>query len=116
MHALGYVGETAEQARDEFFPGYARTFTNTGRERGWPPVTRAHFDAGVGPTGALIVGGPDDVAEKILRHSEALGGLSRVSLQMDVATLPHSKLMRSIELLGARVRPAVQPNGVIAAR
>ena len=108
LHALGYVADTTEAAREEFFPGYARTFTTTGRERGWPPVTRAHFDALVRPQGALLVGAPDEVAEKILMHSDALGGLSRVSLQMDVATLPHAKLMRSIELLGTRVKPALR--------
>jgi alkanesulfonate monooxygenase SsuD/methylene tetrahydromethanopterin reductase-like flavin-dependent oxidoreductase (luciferase family) len=95
-------------AREDFFPGYARTFTTVGRERGWPPVRRADFDALVRPEGALLVGDPDEVADKILRHSEALGGLSRVTLQMDVATLPHATLMRSIELLGDRVAPTLR--------
>ncbi len=108
MHALGYVAATSELAHEEFFPGYARTFTKTGRERGWPPVTRAHFDALLRPEGALLVGGPDEVTNKILRHSEALGGLSRVTLQMDVATLPHARLLESIELLGSRVAPALR--------
>jgi probable LLM family oxidoreductase len=89
LHSLGYVADSTQAARDEFFPGYARTFSAVGRERGWPPVTRAQFDAQVGPSGALLVGDPDEVASKILRHSEALGGLSRVTLQMDVAALPH---------------------------
>ena len=115
MHALGYVGETGRAARDDFFPGYARTFTTTGRERGWPPVTRAHFDALVRPEGALLVGAPDEVADKILRHSEALGGLSRVTLQMDVATLPHPTLMRAIELLGDRVAPALRGTVAVTA-
>jgi probable LLM family oxidoreductase len=108
VHALGYVGETREAALEEFFPGYARTFTETGRERGWPPVTRGQFDRLVTPDGALLVGGPDDVSEKILRHSEALGGIARISLQMDVASLPHAQLARSIELLGTRVAPALR--------
>jgi probable LLM family oxidoreductase len=114
LHSLGYVADTSRQARDEAFPGYARTFTDVGRERGWPPVTRAHFDAQVGPEGALLIGGPDEIAEKILRHGEALGGIDRVTLQMDVAMLPHSKLMRAIELLGSRVAPAVREAGVVA--
>jgi probable LLM family oxidoreductase len=108
LHALGYVGESTPAAVEAFFPGYAAGFTRIGRERGWPPVTRAHFDAQSGPHGALIVGGPEEVAEKIARHSEALGGLSRVSLQMDSANLPHADLMRSIELLGTRVAPLLR--------
>ena len=105
LHSIGYVGETSESAKDEYFPGYARTFTEIGRERGWPPVTRAQFDAVTSPKGALLVGGPEEVAEKINRHAEALGGISRVTFQMDNASLPHAKLMRSIELIGERVKP-----------
>ncbi len=108
LHSLGYVGETTREAADEFFPGYAHTFTKIGKERGWPPVTRAQFDAQAGPKGALLVGGPEEVAEKILRHSAALGGVSRVSFQMDNASLPHEKLMRAIELIGSRVAPLVR--------
>jgi len=116
LHSLGYVADTSEQARDEAFPGYARTFTDVGRERGWPPVTRAHFDSQVGPDGALIIGGPEEVAEKILRHGEALGGIDRVTFQMDVAMLPHSKLMRAIELLGSEVAPAVREVSTVTQR
>lgn len=105
LHSLGYVADTAAQAAADYFPGYARTFTRIGRERGWPPVTRPHFDALTGPRGALLVGEPDQVAEKILRHSEALGGVSRVMFQMDNAELAPEKLLRAIELLGERVRP-----------
>jgi len=101
VHALGYVAATTQQAADEFFPGYARAFTDVGKERGWPPVTRAGFDAQRGPQGALLVGSPDEVAEKIVRHSEALGGIARITFQMNVASLPHDKLMRSIEAIGA---------------
>ncbi len=108
VHALGYVAATTQEAVDDFFPGYARTFTEVGRERGWPPVTRAQFDALRSPRGALLVGSPEEVAEKIARHSESLGGISRISLQMDVAALPQEKLLRSIELLGQQVRPALQ--------
>jgi probable LLM family oxidoreductase len=108
MHALGYVAESTEEAIEDFFPGYAATFTRVGKERGWPPVTRAQFDAVRGPRGALLVGSPEEVAEKILRHSEALGGLSRVTFQMGVAGLPHANLMKAIELIAARVRPQLQ--------
>ena len=105
VHALGYVAETTQQAADDFFPGYARTFTEAGKERGWPPVTRAHFDSLLSPKGALLVGNPEEVAEKIARQSEALGGISRITFQMSVASLSHAKLMRAIELLGSRVAP-----------
>jgi alkanesulfonate monooxygenase SsuD/methylene tetrahydromethanopterin reductase-like flavin-dependent oxidoreductase (luciferase family) len=71
-------------------------------------VTRAGFDAQAGSTGALLVGNPEEVAAKILRHSEALGGISRLTFQMDVANLPHDKLMRAIQLIGDRVAPALR--------
>ena len=108
VHALGYVADTHEQAVNDFFPGYARTFTKIGRARGWPPVTRAHFDALLRPQGALLLGDPETVAQKILAHSQALGGLSRLTFQMDVADLTQPQLLRAIELLGARVAPIVR--------
>ncbi|MDP9202582.1 MAG: LLM class flavin-dependent oxidoreductase [Gemmatimonadota bacterium] len=108
VHALGYVAATTQEAADDFFPGYARAFTDVGRERGWPPVTRAGFDAQRGPQGALLIGSPDEVVEKIMRHSEALGGVSRFTFQMNAASLPHAKLMQAIEALGTRVAPAVR--------
>ncbi|TGD77180.1 LLM class flavin-dependent oxidoreductase [Hymenobacter wooponensis] len=108
LHSLGYVAETTEQALEEFYPGYAQTFSSRARERGGAPVTRGQFMAQTGPLGALLVGSPEEVAAKILRHSEALGGISRVTFQMDVATLPHQKLMESIELLGTRVAPLIR--------
>jgi probable LLM family oxidoreductase len=105
LHSLGYVAETTEEAIDDFFPGYAATFGRRAKERGWPPITRAQFDAVRTPRGALLVGNPEEVAEKILRHSDALGGLSRVTFQMGVAKLPHAKLMKAIDLIASRVRP-----------
>src|SRR5882762_5210355 len=108
IHSLGYVAESASKAANEFFPGYARSFSEIGKERGWPPVTRAHFDALLGPTGALIVGDPQTVAEKILHMNDSLGGISRLTFQMSVAALPHAKLMHAIELLGTRVPPLVR--------
>jgi probable LLM family oxidoreductase len=108
VHALGYVAETTQEAADEFFPGYARAVTDVGKERGWPPVTRAGFDAQRAPHGALLIGNPEEVAEKILRHSEALGGISRLTFQMNAASLPHAKLMRAIEAIGTRVAPALK--------
>ena len=108
VHALGYVADTTQKAIDDFFPGYAKTFTKIGKERGWPPVTRAHFDAVRSEHGAAMVGNPEEVAEKILHHSEALGGISRLTFQMDVAELSQEKLLRSIELLGSKVAPILR--------
>jgi len=105
LHSLGYVASTTQEAHDAFFPGYAASMTRIGKERGWPPTTRAHFEAQVGPTGALLVGSPDEVAEKILRHSAALGGISRVTFQLDTAELPHQKLMETIGLIGQELKP-----------
>ncbi len=112
VHVLGYAAETDRKAADDFFPGYAEAFTKIGRERGWPPVTRAHFDALLGPTGALMVGAPETVVDKVLRMSEALGGLAQVSFQMSVAGLPHGKLLRSTEVIGARVAPMLRQAAV----
>jgi alkanesulfonate monooxygenase SsuD/methylene tetrahydromethanopterin reductase-like flavin-dependent oxidoreductase (luciferase family) len=108
IHSLGYVAETTQEAADEFFPGYARAFTEVGKERGWPTVTRAGFDAQRGSQGALVIGDPNEVVKKIVRHSKALGGISRITFQMNAASLPHVKLMRAIELLGTRVAPALR--------
>jgi probable LLM family oxidoreductase len=107
VHAIGFVGETTQQAADDFYPGYARTFTQLGKERGWPPTTRAQFDATRGPKGAFLVGDAETVAGKILYLNEALGGISRVTFQMSVSTMPHERLMRSIEILGGSVSPSV---------
>jgi len=107
LHSLGYIANSTEEAIADFYSGYAETFTRIGKERGWPPVTRQHFDAQNGPLGALLVGGPKEIAEKILRHSEALGGISRITFQMDNAKLSHEKLLKAIELLGTKVAPLV---------
>ena len=107
LHSLGYVANTTEEATNDYFPGYAETFTRIGKERGWPPVTRSHFNEQVGDRGALLVGSPDEVARKILRHSAALGGIDRLTFQMDNAALPHEKLLQSIELIGTRIIPSL---------
>lgn len=108
MHALGYVAATTQEAVDDFFPGYARAVGTVGRERGWPAVTRADFEAQRAPDGALIVGNAEEAVEKVVRYSEALGGISRISFQMNAASLPHAKLMKAIEAIGTRVAPAVR--------
>lgn len=107
IHSLGYVGNTTQEAIDDFYPGYAESMTRIGKERGWPPMTKGRFESQAGPTGALLVGGPEDIAEKILRHSKALGGISRLTFQMDTAEVPHEKLMQAIELIGKKIKPLV---------
>ncbi len=108
LHQFGYASETSQQASDEFFPGHQRMFTHIGKERGWPPTTRAQFEATRGPTGAYLIGDPEEIAEKILRENEALGGLARITFQMTNVALPHSKMLKSIETLGTKVAPLVR--------
>jgi len=108
LHSIGFLADTTKQAADDFYPGYAHTFTEIGKERGWPPTTRGQFDAQRGSTGALLIGDPETVATKILYVNEALGGISRITFQMGVSTLPHEKMMHAIELLGTRVAPIVR--------
>lgn len=105
LHSLGYVAESTENAIADYYPGYRKVFNKIGRERGFAPVTREGFDAqNASPQGALLVGEPVEVAEKIMHHSEALGGISRVTFQMDVG-IAHDKLMKSIALIGDTLKP-----------
>jgi probable LLM family oxidoreductase len=108
LHAIGFVADSDQEAADAFYPGYAEMFTTIGRERGFPPVTRAGFDAMRGPHGAFLIGDPSTVATKLLAVSEALGGLRRISLQMTNNRLAHERLLRGVELLGTEVAPAVR--------
>ena len=107
VHMLGYAADSTQEAADTFFPGYARAMTDVGKERGWPAMTRASFDAQRARDGALLIGSPDEVVDKIVRHSAALGGISRISFQMNVASLPQVKMMRAIDAIGARIAPAL---------
>lgn len=107
LHSLGYVSNTKEEAVADYYPGYHEMFTRIGKERGFPPVTKDRFDMQNAHLGALVVDGPEAAAEKILRHSEALGGISRFTFQMD-AGLSHQKLMQAIELIGTKVSPLVK--------
>jgi probable LLM family oxidoreductase len=108
IHSLGYVAESTQEAVEDFFPGYAHTMTEIGKERGWHKVTRTGFDAQRGPEGALLIGDPEEVVEKIVRHSKTLGGISRITFMMNPASLPHEKLMRASKLIGTRVAPALR--------
>ena len=91
IHSLGYVAGSTQEAVDDFFPGYTRSMNEIGKERGWPPITRMDFEAQRGPNGALLIGRPEEVTEKIIRHSQALGGISRITFMMNPASLPHEK-------------------------
>ena len=110
-----YVADTSQRAAEEFFPSYAEVMSRIGRERGWPPVTRAQFDASRGTEGALLVGSVEQVVEKILLEHE-LFGHQRFLAQMTVGSMPHDRTMRSIELFGTRVAPAVRKAIGAAAR
>ena len=107
INSHGYVAEDSRTAADEFYPPYAEVMSRIGRERGWPPTTRAQFQAGRSLRGALLVGSPEEVVEKILFQHEIFGH-RRFLMQMTVGSMPHAGVMRSIELLGTRVAPAVR--------
>jgi probable LLM family oxidoreductase len=111
IHSLGYVAGSTRKAIDDFFPGYAHSMNEIGKERGWPPITRMDFEAQWGPNGALLIGNPEEVTEKIIRHSQALGGISRITFMMNPASLPHEKLVQATELIGSRVAPVLHELG-----
>jgi probable LLM family oxidoreductase len=108
VHAMGFVGETNQAARDSFYPGWSQLTATIGRERGWSPPTRQQFEAMAGPEGAFLVGDPTTVAAKMLQASEVLGGLSRITFQMSTASLETEAMQRSINLLGKEVAPVVR--------
>ncbi len=105
MH--GFVADDAKAARDTFFPGYAEVMTRIGRERGWPPTTRAQFEDSSGPRGHLIIGNPQDVADKIIALHKIFGN-DRILVQMGLGSLPHRDMLRAIELMGKEVAPLVR--------
>ncbi|MGV9819912.1 LLM class flavin-dependent oxidoreductase [Nocardia xishanensis] len=107
VHAHGYVADTDEQAVADFYQPYALAMSTMGRERGWGPMTRDHFDALRSQSGSLFVGTPDYVAEKIAAVRDTLG-LDRFMLHTSVGTLPHEKVLHNIELLGAKVAPQIR--------
>jgi probable LLM family oxidoreductase len=107
INSHGYVAETSQRAADEFYPSYADVMTRLGRERGWPPTTRQQFEVSRSPRGALLVGSPQEVTDKILAQHEIFGH-QRFLMQMSVGTMPHAGIMRSIELLGTEVAPVVR--------
>ncbi|MDQ0639940.1 putative LLM family oxidoreductase [Pedobacter sp. W3I1] len=107
LHSPGYVAANTSLAIEEYYPGYAKLWTEAGKQRGWPPVTRAGFNQAISDEGVLVVGGPEEVAQKLIRHSEALGGIDRFTFQMDNAGLSHQQLISAIQLIGKKVMPLV---------
>jgi probable LLM family oxidoreductase len=107
INSHGFVADTSEQAANDAFPPYFEVMGRIGRERGWPPPTRRQFDAERSPHGALLVGSPDEVTEKILYEHEIFGN-QRFLIQLTVGPMPHDRVMRAIELLGTKVAPAVR--------
>ncbi len=102
-----YVAETSQQAGNEFYPAYSLMMNRIGRERGWAPLRRMDFDAMRTPTGALVVGSVQEVIDKIL-YEHSLFGNTRFLAQMSVGIVPHKQILRSIELFGTQVAPAVR--------
>jgi probable LLM family oxidoreductase len=107
VHLPGHIADTDRQALDELWPHHQAMHARIGRERGWPPMTRQQFELQAGPDGALMVGSPATVADKLVRAAEDLG-LARIDLKLSAGTLPHERIMRSIELYGREVAPAVR--------
>ena len=107
INSHAYVADTPEAAANEFYPSYAEVMTRIGRERGWPPTTRRQFDASISQRGALLVGNPQQVIDKILFEHE-LFKHDRFLAQMSLGAMPHNKVMRAIELFGTRVAPEIR--------
>jgi alkanesulfonate monooxygenase SsuD/methylene tetrahydromethanopterin reductase-like flavin-dependent oxidoreductase (luciferase family) len=102
-----YIADDSQKAADEFYPPYADVMTRIGKERGWPPTNRQQYDASLSPKGALLVGSPQQVIDKILYEHE-LFGHTRFLAQMSLGAMPHDKILHAIELLGAEVAPAIR--------
>ena len=107
INVHGFVGETSDQAADDFYAAQADVMNRIGRERGWGPTSRAQFDASRGPKGAQFVGSVAEVTDKILANHEIFG-FDRFLLQMAIGVIPHDKMMKAIELYGTKVAPAVR--------
>ena len=107
INSHGFIAETSQAAADIYFPPYADMFGRIGRERGWPPVTRPQYEAGRGKSGALLVGDPDEVAEKIL-FEHSLFRNDRFLMQIDMGSLPHAQTLKAIELFATKVAPQVR--------
>ncbi len=107
INSHGFIGDDSQQAADDYFPTFSVVMNKIGRERGWPPITRAQFEGARALRGSDFVGHPDQIIEKIL-FQHRLFGHQRLLLQLGVGTIAHAKMMRAVELLGTRVAPVVR--------
>ncbi len=107
INSHGFIAQTSQEAADTYFPPYADMFGRIGRERGWPPVTRPQYEAGRGRSGALLVGDPNEVADKILLEHTFFKN-DRFLMQIDMGSLPHEKTLKAIELFATKVAPQVR--------
>ncbi len=107
INSPAYIAESSQQAANESYGSFALMMNRIGRERGWGPMTRSQFDQLRSPRGALAIGSPQEVIDKILRQHE-LFGHQRFLAQVSIGPMPHDKVMRAIELLGTEVAPAVR--------
>lgn len=107
LNVHGFVAETSQEAADTFYTPHADVMNRIGRERGWPPTSLAHFEASRALRGALFVGSPSEVTDKILANHEIFH-FDRILIQMAIGVLDHTKLMRAIEILGTKVAAQVR--------
>ncbi|MBV7408130.1 LLM class flavin-dependent oxidoreductase [Maritimibacter sp. DP1N21-5] len=110
LNVHGFVAEDSQHAAETFFPAQKAVMDQIGRERGWPPQTRAQFDAGIGPEGAQFVGSPQQIVDKVLGLKDALG-FDRFLIQMAIGIIDHKEMMKAIEVLGTKVAPALRKAG-----
>jgi alkanesulfonate monooxygenase SsuD/methylene tetrahydromethanopterin reductase-like flavin-dependent oxidoreductase (luciferase family) len=108
LHTVGFVATTSTAAADIFYPGWAQLMSVVGKERGWSAPTRRDFDAMCSDRGTFLIGGPNEVAAKLMRANDILGGLSRVTFQMSTASTDHEAMTAAITLLGEQVAPAIR--------
>lgn len=107
INSHGFIGDDAQQAAEDYYPTFSQMMNKIGRERGWPPITRAQFETARTLRGSDFIGSPTEIIEKILFQHEIFGH-QRLLLQLGVGTMPHAKMMRAVELLGTKVAPVVR--------
>ena len=107
INSQGFIGEDAKQAAEDYWPYYETVMNQIGKERGWPPITKEGFEHSAGPDGSLLLGTPEQIAQKILNQHKIFGQ-DRFLIQIDVGTMPHDKVLKAIKLLGKKVAPIVK--------
>ncbi|MDX0452396.1 LLM class flavin-dependent oxidoreductase [Sinorhizobium medicae] len=107
INVHGFIADTTQEAADQFYGPQAEVMNRIGRERGWGPTNRTHFDRAISPTGNLFLGDPETVARKMVAHQK-LFDIDRFLLQMAIGPMPHDRILRGIELYGTKVAPLVR--------